>query len=136
MTGKIFFLVGPPGCSIKEMSLKLSDHFKGEALSVGDLLKKEVLKGTPIGEEIEPVLKDCLYVSDQIVVDLLANYIQKVPRGTPIFVEGFPKTVFQYKMFFEKGLMPNCIIRLDDTSEKKLDLIRYFKFCFNNAKTI
>ena len=91
---------------------------------MGDLLNKEVLKGTAVGEEIEPILKDSLYAADQIVVDLLCSYIKKVPRGVPVFVEGFPKTVFQYKMFFEKGLMPNCIVRLDDTAEKKLECVR------------
>ena len=117
-------MVGPPNCGAKELSLELSGHFKAETLSMGDLLRKEVLKGTALGDEIEPLLREGIYVPDQTVVDVLWSHLSKLPSKTNVFVEGYPKTLFQYKLLLEKGVLPNSVIRLDDSLEKKIKAAR------------
>lgn len=49
------------------MALKLSEHFDAVMISVGDLLKKEMVKKTEMGQEIEEYLRNCTYVPDSIV---------------------------------------------------------------------
>lgn len=68
-------MVGPPGSKVKEVALRLSQHFKATMISVGDLLKKEVVKKTDLGQQIEEYINNFLYVPDSIVVEVVIKYI-------------------------------------------------------------
>ena len=65
---KRFFLVGPPGSNVKQISLRLSQYFNSVMISVGDLLNKEIVKKTDLGQQIEEYIKNFVYVPDEIVV--------------------------------------------------------------------
>jgi adenylate kinase len=86
---------------------------------MGDLLRKEIVKGTSIGDEIEALVAEGVYVQDQIVVDVLCKHLDQVAPSSVVFVEGFPKTLMQYKLLLEKGILPDGIIRLEDYMENK-----------------
>jgi adenylate kinase len=122
--GKVFCIIGPPNCKSKEITLKLKTHFKAETLITGDLLRKEVVKGTEIGESIEEILDKGLYVSDEIVSQIIIQNLSKIDSSSAVFIEGFPKTMFQYKLLLESGILPSNIIRLDDSSENKTRLVK------------
>ena len=91
---------------------------------MGDLLRKEIVKGTEVGDEIEPLVTEGVYVQDQLVVDVLCNHLERVAPSSVVFVEGFPKTLVQYKMLLERGILPDGIIRLEDFLEKKKEKAR------------
>lgn len=86
---------------------------------MGDLLRKEIVKGTSIGDEIEPLVSEGVYVQDALVVDVLCRHLGRVSPSSVVFVEGFPKTLVQYKMLLERGVLPDGIIRLEDYTENK-----------------
>ena len=46
------FLTGPPGCRKKEKALTLAEEFNFVAMSVGDLLDREVSKKSESGKKI------------------------------------------------------------------------------------
>jgi adenylate kinase len=52
------FLVGPPGTARKETALALGEYFNWSAISVGDLLNKEVSKKSDLGKEISESYKN------------------------------------------------------------------------------
>jgi adenylate kinase family enzyme len=81
---------------------------------MGDLLRKEIVKGTAIGEEIEQLVNEGVYVQDKLVVDVLHKHLTQISPSSVVFVEGFPKTLVQYKMLLEKGILPDGLIRLED----------------------
>jgi len=80
---------------------------------VGDLLKKEVVKKTELGSQIEQFISEFLYVPDSVVVEILAKYMQSLETTNHIFIEGFPKTMFQAKFMISQGLVPDAIIFLN-----------------------
>ena len=51
---KRLFIIGPPGCKRKEISLTLAESLqeekKFEGISVGELLKREVIKKSEYGK--------------------------------------------------------------------------------------
>ena len=55
------FLVGPPGSARKETALALGEYFNWSAISVGDLLNKEVSKKSDLGKEISESYKNQTY---------------------------------------------------------------------------
>jgi adenylate kinase len=54
-------LVGPPGSSRKETALALGEYFNWSAISVGDMLNKELSKKSDFGKEIAESYKNLQY---------------------------------------------------------------------------
>jgi len=81
-------LVGPPGSARKETALALGEYFNWSAISVGDLLNKEVSKKSDLGKEISESYKNQTYgrktfpsfhlyiVSDHVVIELVKKQVQ------------------------------------------------------------
>ena len=72
----------------------LGEHFDAVMISVGDLLKKEMVKKTVIGQEIEDYIKNFLYVPDSIVSKVLIKYINGFKDDKNLIIEGYPKTIY------------------------------------------
>lgn len=124
---KRIFIIGPPGSKIKEVALKLSHHFKATMISIGDLLKKEVIKKTDLGQKIEEYLKNYLYVPDSIVVEVLIKYMKTLKDNDNIIIEGFPKTIYQAKYLVNKNIIPDSLIFLNYKENGKENLLEKFK---------
>lgn len=112
------FVVGPPGCGVKETTLKLSQHFESTTVSVGDLLKKEIVKKTELGRQIEEFVTQSVYVPDSVVIELLDKYLAGLDSDKHIFIEGYPKTLFQAKYLLSCGIVPDAIIFLKFPEDK------------------
>ena len=52
MVAKRIFIVGPSGCKRKEKTLTLAEELNYTAVSVSELLEKEISNKTSLGEKI------------------------------------------------------------------------------------
>ena len=68
-------MVGPPASNVKEIALKLGEHYQANVVCVADLLRKEVVKKTKQGLVIEQFVKGLQLVPDSIVIDLLLRHL-------------------------------------------------------------
>ena len=124
---KKIFVVGPPGINIKEITLKLSQHFNSTTISIGDLLKKEVMKKTELGAKIEEYLQEKIYVPDIMVVEILKKYLKTLDPQKHVFIEGFPKTIYQAKYMINEKLIPDSLIFINNSNKNSInDLIKKF----------
>lgn len=110
---KRIFVVGTPGCGAKQKVLQLSEHFGAAMISVGDLLKKEVVKSTDLGQQVEYYLSQKLYAPDEVVVKVLEKYLKQSDPQNTLFIEGFPKTVYQAKYLLANNLFSGAFIKVD-----------------------
>lgn len=103
-------------------------------ISIGDLLKKEVIKKTDLGQKIEEYLKNYLYVPDSIVVEVLIKYMKNLKKNDNIIIEGFPKTIYQAKYLVNKNIIPDSLVYLnykEETNEE--NIVKKFKEDFLNG---
>ena len=74
--------MGPPGCRRKEISLTLAESLqeerKFEGISVGELLKREVIKKSDFGKQIVESKRTYSYVKDEIVIDIVRHNIEQM----------------------------------------------------------
>lgn len=82
-------LFGPPGSGKGTIARLLQDRFGIKQVSTGDLLRKEILDGTPIGRKVEPVLASGKLVDNKIVAEVLEKGIRKAKNG--FVLDGFPR---------------------------------------------
>jgi len=88
-------LFGPPGAgkgTQAQFIVKKHNYFQ---LSTGNLLRKEVKLKTPLGIEIENLISNGKFVSDQIVNTLLRNSITNLKFRDRIIFDGYPRNVEQ-----------------------------------------
>jgi len=119
---KRIFITGSAGVNRKEISLAIANHFSYEGISIGDILRKEVSKKLEIGKKIEPYLKVCKYVPDEIVIDLLKHELIRLEKANLSYIiEGFPRNRVQAMFLQNVGILPDNTIILDSESKKISD---------------
>ena len=64
-------------------------------LATGDMLRAEVSKNTPLGKEIKAVIDDGKLVSDDLVLKMVSNSLDRPDCRNGFLLDGFPRTVPQ-----------------------------------------
>ena len=114
-------LFGPPGAgkgTQAQFIVKKHNYFQ---LSTGDLLRSEVEQKTALGNEIENLISNGKFVSDEIVNRLLRQSVNNLKFRDRIIFDGYPRNVQQAKNLesilseFKQKLA--CIIFLNVSKE-------------------
>eukprot|EP00192_Tetraselmis_astigmatica_P018440 CAMPEP_0117682898 /NCGR_PEP_ID=MMETSP0804-20121206/20000_1 /TAXON_ID=1074897 /ORGANISM="Tetraselmis astigmatica, Strain CCMP880" /LENGTH=226 /DNA_ID=CAMNT_0005493231 /DNA_START=88 /DNA_END=764 /DNA_ORIENTATION=+ len=95
---KRVILVGPPGCGKGTQSPKLKKENCLCHLATGDMLRAAIKNRTPVGMKAKAAMDAGALVSDEIVVNVVAEAIKAPECRTGFILDGFPRTVNQAKM--------------------------------------
>jgi adenylate kinase len=90
-------LFGPPGAgkgTQAQFIVKKHNYFQ---LSTGNLLREEVRLKTPLGSEIETLISNGKFASDETVNTLLKKSITNLKFRDRIIFDGYPRNVDQAK---------------------------------------
>jgi len=90
-------LFGPPGAgkgTQAQFIVKKHNYFQ---LSTGNLLREEIKLKTPLGEEIEKLISNGKFASDETVNTLLRQSIINLKFRDRIIFDGYPRNVEQAK---------------------------------------
>ena len=90
-------IFGPPGAGKGTQSKYIVDKFKLYQLSTGDLLRKEIKNKTKLGLKISSIINSGELVSDEIVGNLIENFISNDKYKDKIIFDGYPRTLNQAK---------------------------------------
>ena len=88
-------LFGPPGAGKGTQAQFIVNKHNYFQLSTGDLLRNEVKQKTKLGKEIEELISNGKFASDQIVNDLLRQSINNLKFRDRIIFDGYPRNVDQ-----------------------------------------
>ena len=90
-------IFGPPGAGKGTQSdfiVKRHDLFH---VSTGDLLRNEIKKKTPLGEQIWSIVNKGSLVSDEIVSTLIRNVVSIEEHKNRFIFDGYPRNLLQAK---------------------------------------
>lgn len=86
----VILLFGPPGAGKGTFSQHLKENYGYNHLSIGDLLRSEVEKGTELGLQIEEKIRRGDYIDPRIVHTLLDEQVRIFQQDkTPFILDGF-----------------------------------------------
>lgn len=110
-------LLAPPGAGKGTQGKRLAEIYGVPHLATGDLLRRHVADGTPLGVEAKEYMDRGELVPDRLVIDLiLARLTAERPlRG--FLLDGFPRSLKQARQSYEwgeaKGTTFHAVISLD-----------------------
>jgi adenylate kinase len=88
-------LFGPPGAGKGTQSAKLIEKYSLTHISTGDLFRKHLKEGTPLGKMAQEYMNKGNLVPDQVVIDMVDDKISNSGKINGIIFDGFPRTIPQ-----------------------------------------
>jgi adenylate kinase len=88
-------LFGPPGAGKGTQSAKLIEKYSLTHISTGDLFRKHLKEGTPLGKLAQDYMSKGNLVPDQVVIDMVDDKIRSSGTTGGIIFDGFPRTIPQ-----------------------------------------
>ena len=90
-------LFGPPGAGKGTQAKHLVKKLNGFQISTGDIFRKEIKNNTIIGKEITNDMNNGKFVSDEIVNELIKNFVFDPDKKNRLIFDGYPRTLSQAK---------------------------------------
>lgn len=90
-------LLGPPGVGKGTQAAKLADHLGVPRISTGDILRRNVAQGTPLGQEAKAFMEAGKLVPDELVIAMTAERLKEPDAKRGFILDGFPRTITQAK---------------------------------------
>ncbi len=92
-------LFGPPGAGKGTQAALLVEKFGLNHISTGAVIREEIALGTPLGLQVEQTIARGELAPDQMVIDLVADYLELHKNTHGSIYDGFPRTVVQAREF-------------------------------------
>ncbi len=96
---KNIVLFGPPGAGKGTQAEKLIAKYGLDHVSTGDVIRAEIKSGSELGQLVKSYTEKGELVPDQVVIDIIADYVLKHKSGNGNIFDGFPRTTFQAEEF-------------------------------------
>lgn len=93
---RIVFL-GAPGSGKGTQARRLMDQYGLPQISTGDLLREAVAASTPLGLQAKAAMDAGALVSDEIVLNMIADRLSQADCADGFILDGFPRNLQQAK---------------------------------------
>lgn len=115
-------LFGAPGCGKGTQAARLKEKYGIDHVSTGNVIREEIARGTKLGKEMESYITTGRLAPDQVVIDMIADYIAAHKHAKGNIFDGFPRTTHQAeefdRMLSEQGLKVDVMIYMDVPEEE------------------
>jgi len=109
----VIFL-GPPGAGKGTQAKELAKLYRVPHLSTGDMFREHVSLGTPLGEQVKPIMARGELVPDSLVLKMVRERIERPDCSHGFVFDGFPRTVAQAQylsvLLRQNGYRPALVV--------------------------
>ncbi len=88
-------LLGPPGAGKGTQAQRIVERYHIPQISTGDILRKAVKEGTPLGEKVKGFMDQGQLVPDGVVIEIIEERFKASDCRDGFILDGFPRTLGQ-----------------------------------------
>ncbi|WIE75450.1 adenylate kinase [Curtobacterium sp. MCSS17_007] len=109
-------IVGPPGAGKGTQAGRIAEGFGVPAISTGDIFRKNVSEGTPLGLQAKAIMDAGNYVPDELTNELVKSRLAESDAEQGFLLDGYPRTVGQVAyldaLLAEQGTGIDAVVQL------------------------
>jgi adenylate kinase len=109
-------IVGPPGAGKGTQAGRIAEGFGVPAISTGDIFRKNVSEGTPLGVQAKAIMDAGNYVPDELTNELVKSRLAEEDAAQGFLLDGYPRTVGQVEyldaLLAEQGTGIDAVVQL------------------------
>ncbi|WP_299438008.1 adenylate kinase [uncultured Rhodospira sp.] len=127
-------LLGPPGGGKGTQAKRLETKHGWCQLSTGDILRKAIADGTPLGQRVKAILDAGKLVSDDEIMGVIGERLEQPDCAANGFIlDGVPRTLGQAealeRLLAEKGTPLDAVVEVRVPDEMLMERITGRFFC-------
>jgi adenylate kinase len=129
-------LMGAPGSGKGTQAQRLIKHFGIPQISTGDILRRHLAEGTPLGLRAKEIMAAGNYVDDETMLAIIRDRLAQPDARDGFILDGFPRTIAQAngldKLLAELGTPLDAVVLFEvDQNEllKRLSGRRVCELC-------
>lgn len=132
---RVVFL-GAPGSGKGSQAKFVIERHGIDHISTGDLLRKAVREGSSIGKQVSDIMEQGNLVPDDVVLQLISDYLDQSDLSKGFLFDGFPRSQTQAEqlqaILSDRGMPLSFVLHLEiepDAVVKRLSGRRNCTFC-------
>jgi adenylate kinase len=109
-------IVGPPGAGKGTQAGRIASALGIPAISTGDIFRKNVAEGTPLGQRAKALMDAGEYVPDDLTNELVRDRLAESDAVQGFLLDGYPRTTAQVEyldgLLAEQGAAIDLVVQL------------------------
>ena len=88
-------LLGPQGSGKGTQARRISAEYGIPHIATGDMLRTAIAEGTPLGQQVKPILEGGELVPDELIIEVIRERLEEPDAAAGFVLDGFPRTMGQ-----------------------------------------
>ena len=109
-------LLGAPGAGKGTQAVKIAEKYGVTHISTGDIFRKNLKEGTPVGLKAKAYIDKGQLVPDEVTCEIVAERLKEADCKSGFMLDGFPRNVYQAEQLDKMSdidLVLNIAVDLD-----------------------
>ncbi|MBK7729563.1 MAG: adenylate kinase [Gammaproteobacteria bacterium] len=106
-------LLGAPGAGKGTQAQFIMKHYGVPQVSTGDMLRAAVKEGSALGAQVKEIMASGQLVSDDIIIELVKDRIQREDCRNGFLFDGFPRTIPQAEALKRAAVKIDHVVEID-----------------------
>lgn len=130
--------MGPPGAGKGTQAERFAREHGLPKISTGDILREAVATGTPLGQQVKALMDRGELVSDELIIDIVRERLQRPDTSRGFVLDGFPRTVPQAKALdtMIEGRGPVVVVEIQVPDEELVRRMVSRRVCASCGRTV
>ena len=120
-------LFGAPGCGKGTQAARFKEKYGINHVSTGEIIRNEIKNETELGKQVSAAIQRGELAPDEVVINIIANYVRENSDCAGNIFDGFPRTTYQAERFdeilSEYGLKVDMMIYMDVPEQELVNRI-------------
>ena len=125
---KNIILLGAPGAGKGTQAAMIAEEFKVPHISTGDILRRNMKEGTPLGLKAKAFVESGGLIPDEVVIGLVEDRLSQEDCKNGYILDGFPRTIAQAEAL-DKVARIDLAINIDVPFETIIDRLGGRRVC-------